>query len=158
MFYIWNSVIKTSNCNLNYHNQWNQGLIKGEKFCFRYLDFYFWHGESTSTASQLTSPASQNSQDINKVSPLLQNLDINPWYLQHIHTACARFLNGQNNNQQKTINHSLWFGSNFAEYFIIIWFIHPQSVDQLGTHKPITHFASQLLLFTQPKPTIYHKP
>ena len=31
-----------------------QGLVKGEKFCFRNLDFYFQHGESTSTASQLT--------------------------------------------------------------------------------------------------------
>ena len=35
-----------------------QGLVKGEKFCFRNLDIYFRHGESTSTAvSQLTSPA-----------------------------------------------------------------------------------------------------
>ena len=49
---------------------YEQGLIKGEKFCFRYLDFYFQHGESTSTASQLTSPASQKSKDINKVSIL----------------------------------------------------------------------------------------
>ena len=31
----------------------NQGLVKEEKFCFRYLDFYFQHGENTSTASQL---------------------------------------------------------------------------------------------------------
>ena len=51
-----------------------QGLVKGEKFCFRNLYFYFWHGESTSTASQLTSPASQKSNDLNKVSPLLQDL------------------------------------------------------------------------------------
>ena len=46
---------------------YEQGLIKGEKFCFRYLDFYFQHGESTSTASQL-------SKEINKVPLLLQNL------------------------------------------------------------------------------------
>ena len=37
---------------------YEQGLIKGEKFCFRYLDFYFQHGESTSTASQLIFQAS----------------------------------------------------------------------------------------------------
>ena len=50
------------------------GFVKGEVFCFRYLDFYFWHGESISTASQLTSTASQKSQDLNKVPLLLQNL------------------------------------------------------------------------------------
>ena len=44
-----------------------QGLVKGEKFCVRYLDFYIQHGESTSTASQLTSSASQKSKDLNKV-------------------------------------------------------------------------------------------
>ena len=53
----------------------NQGLVKGEKFFFRNLYFYFWHGENTSTASQLTSPASQKSKDLNKVSLLLQDLD-----------------------------------------------------------------------------------
>ena len=37
--------------------------------------FYFLHGEITSTASQLTSPASQKSKDINKV-PLLLDIDI----------------------------------------------------------------------------------
>ena len=52
-----------------------QGLVKGEKFCFRNLYFYIWHGESTSTASQLTSPASQKSRDLNKVLLLLQDLD-----------------------------------------------------------------------------------
>ena len=26
----------------------NQGLVKGEKFCFRNLEFYFRHGESES--------------------------------------------------------------------------------------------------------------
>ena len=51
-----------------------QALVKGEKFCFRNLDFCFGHGESTPTASQLTSPASQNSKDLNKVSLLLQDL------------------------------------------------------------------------------------
>ena len=50
-----------------------QGLVKGAKLCFRYPYFYFWHGESTSTASQLTSPASQKSKDLNKVSLLLQD-------------------------------------------------------------------------------------
>ena len=54
----------------------NQGLVKGAKLCFRYLYFYFRHGdgESTSTASQLTSPASLKSKDLNKVSLLLQDL------------------------------------------------------------------------------------
>ena len=53
-----------------------QGLVKGEKFSFRYLDFYFRNGESTSTASQLTSPASQKSKDLNKVLLLLQDLGL----------------------------------------------------------------------------------
>ena len=52
-----------------------QGLVKGAILCYRNLYFYFQHGESTSTASQLTSPSSQKSQDINKFSLLLQNLD-----------------------------------------------------------------------------------
>ena len=51
-----------------------QGLVKGVKLSFRYPYFYFQHGESTSTASQLTSPASQKSKDLNKVSLLLQDL------------------------------------------------------------------------------------
>ena len=45
----------------------NQGFVKGEEFCFRYLDFYFLHGESTSTASQ-------KSKDLNKVLLLLKDL------------------------------------------------------------------------------------
>ena len=36
-----------------------QGLVKGVILCFKTLYFYFQHGESTSTASLLTSPASQ---------------------------------------------------------------------------------------------------
>ena len=44
-----------------------QGFVKGEVFCFRYPDFYFLHGESASTASQI-------SKDLNKVPLLLQNL------------------------------------------------------------------------------------
>ena len=52
-----------------------QHLVKQEKFCFRYLDFYFRHGESTSIAYKLNSTASQKSQDINKAFFLLQNLD-----------------------------------------------------------------------------------
>ena len=56
-----------------------QGLVKGAILCFRNLYFYFWHGESTSTASQLTSPASQKSKDLNKVPLLLQDLGlVNP--------------------------------------------------------------------------------
>ena len=51
-----------------------QGLVKGARLCFRNLYFYFRHGESTSTASQLTSPASQKSKDLNKVLLLLQDL------------------------------------------------------------------------------------
>ena len=51
-----------------------QGLVKGAILCFRNLYFYFKHGESTSTASQLTSPASQKSKDLNKVLLLLQDL------------------------------------------------------------------------------------
>ena len=55
-----------------------QGLVKGGKLCFRYPYFYFRHGESTSTASQLTSPANQKSKDLNKVSLLLQDLGKDP--------------------------------------------------------------------------------
>ena len=54
-----------------------QGLVKGAKLCFRYPYFYFQHGESTSTASQITSPASQKSKDLNKVPLLLQDLGKN---------------------------------------------------------------------------------
>ena len=43
------------------------GKVKGEKFCFRYLDFYFRHGENTSIASQ-------KSKDLHKVLLLLQDL------------------------------------------------------------------------------------
>ena len=52
----------------------NQGLVKGAILCFRNLYFYIRHGESTSTASQLTSPASQKSKDLNKVLLHLQDL------------------------------------------------------------------------------------
>ena len=55
-----------------------QGVVKEAILCFRNLHFYFRHGESTSTASQLTSPASQKSKDLNKVPLLLQDLDYNP--------------------------------------------------------------------------------
>ena len=55
----------------------SQGIVKGEELCIRYCDFLFFievqaakhHGESTSTASQL-------SNKINKVPLLLQKLDI----------------------------------------------------------------------------------
>ena len=53
----------------------HQGLVKGAILCFRNLYFYFRHGESTSTASQLISPASQKSKDLNKVPLLLQDLE-----------------------------------------------------------------------------------
>ena len=56
-------------------NRVDQGLVKGAILCFRNPYFYFRHGESTSTASQLTSPASQKSKDLNKVSLLLQDHD-----------------------------------------------------------------------------------
>ena len=52
-----------------------QGLVKGAILCFRNPYFYFQHGESTSRASQLTSPASQKSKDLNNVSLFLQDLD-----------------------------------------------------------------------------------
>ena len=52
-----------------------QGLVKGAILCFRNPYFYFRHGESTSTASQLNSPASQKSKDLNKVLLLLQDLE-----------------------------------------------------------------------------------
>ena len=55
----------------------NQGLVKGAILRFRNPYFYFRHGESTSTASQLTSPVSQKSKDLNKVSLLLQDLGKN---------------------------------------------------------------------------------
>ena len=54
----------------------SQGLVKGTILCFRNPYFYFRHGESTSTASQLTSPASQKSRDLNKVLLLLQDLEL----------------------------------------------------------------------------------
>ena len=53
----------------------DQGLVKGAILWFRNPYFYFQHGESTSTASQLSSPASQKSKDLNKVPLLLQDLE-----------------------------------------------------------------------------------
>ena len=47
-----------------------QGLVKG------YPYFYFRHGESTSTASQLTFLASQKSKDLNKVLLLYKTLSV----------------------------------------------------------------------------------
>ena len=52
----------------------SQDLVKGAILFFRHPYFYFLHGESTSTASQHTSPASQKSKDLNKGSLLLQDL------------------------------------------------------------------------------------
>ena len=54
-----------------------QGLVKGAILCFRNPYFYFRHGESPSTASQLTSPAIQKSKDLTKVLLLLQDLAMN---------------------------------------------------------------------------------
>ena len=59
--------------NLTAQQSSTQGFVRGEVFCLRYLDFYFQYGESTSTASQLTSTASQKSQDLNSLH--LQNLE-----------------------------------------------------------------------------------
>ena len=59
------TILGSIKCKLNYYS--NQGFVKGEVFCFRYPDFYFLHGESASTASQI-------SKDLNKVPLLLQNL------------------------------------------------------------------------------------
>ena len=56
-----------------------QGFVKVVVFCFRYPYFYFRHGESASTASQLSYPASQKSKDLNKVSLLLQHLGLISW-------------------------------------------------------------------------------
>ena len=58
-----------------------QGLVKGAILCFRNLYFHFQHGEGTSTASQLTSPASQKSKDLNKVPLLLQDLALHTYSL-----------------------------------------------------------------------------
>ena len=52
-------------------------IIFLDKYITQGLYFYFQHGESTSIASQLTSPASQKSKDLNKVSLLLQDLGSN---------------------------------------------------------------------------------
>ena len=72
------------------NNTHNQGLVKGVKLCFRYPYFHFRHGESTSTASQLTSPASQKSKDLNKVSLLLQDLALHSSsYLSDITTITS---------------------------------------------------------------------
>ena len=60
--------------NLTAQQRSTQGLVKGAILCFRDPYFYVRHGESTSTPSQLTSPASQKSKDLNKVSLLLQDL------------------------------------------------------------------------------------
>ena len=62
-------------CSVLYIHWVGQGLVKGAILCFRNLYFYFRHGESTSTASKLTSPASQKSKDFNKVPLLLKDLD-----------------------------------------------------------------------------------
>ena len=63
---VWEKFCKLNNCYM-------RGLVKGVKLCFRYPYLYFRHGESTATASQLTSPASQKSKDL-KVFLLLQDL------------------------------------------------------------------------------------
>ena len=55
-----------------------QGLVKGAILCYRNPNFYFRHGESTSTASQLTSPANQKSKDLNQVPLLFQDLANTP--------------------------------------------------------------------------------
>ena len=87
--------------------EYRQGLVKGAKLCFRNPYFYFWHGESTSTASQLTSPASQKSKDLNKVSLLLQDLALvrNYWFLRS----------------------KIKFKKIAAQYFFVIWSFSSQN-------------------------------
>ena len=53
----------------------DQGLVKGEKFCFRNLDFFLtWRDYFYSHPTHFSS--SQESKDLNKVSLLLQDLDL----------------------------------------------------------------------------------
>ena len=66
-----------------------QGLVKGAILCFRNPYFYFQYGESTSTASQLTSPASQKSKDLNKVSLLLQDLALGTTWCWCLSWECS---------------------------------------------------------------------
>ena len=72
LYYIFLTFPKRSKVKSQKKQSSAQGLLKGEKFCFKYSVFYFWHGESSSTASQ-------KSQDINKVSLLLKDLGPAPW-------------------------------------------------------------------------------
>ena len=64
-----------------------QGFVKGKTFCFRYLDFYFQHGEYSTLqlqpANSFLQPA-KKSQDLNKVSLLLQKLDFAKEINEHI--------------------------------------------------------------------------
>ena len=82
-------IIVNYNCGI--HRQ-HQGLVKGAILCFRNLYFYFRHGESTSTASQLTSPASQKRKDLNKVSLLLQDLVLNRFESRQKKIISEKFL------------------------------------------------------------------
>ena len=75
------------------HKIWHpqpQGLVKGAILCFRNLYFYFWQGEGTSTASQLTSLASQKSKDLNKVPLLLQDIAQPPFFHFHFNFWAAQ--------------------------------------------------------------------
>ena len=56
--------------------EWLTRSCKRSDALFQKSLLYFRHGESSSTASQLTSPASQKSKALNKVSLLLQDLDL----------------------------------------------------------------------------------
>ena len=55
---LWNPSVASNQVLSGHVCSLNQGRVNGEKFSFKNLDFYFRHGESTSTASKLTSPAS----------------------------------------------------------------------------------------------------
>ena len=74
-----------------YHTQ---GLVKGEKFCFVTFIFDMEKVLLQSIASQLTSPASQKSKDINKVPLLLQDLGL---------TIKHSFVGTYNKSRQKII-------------------------------------------------------
>ena len=61
-----------------------QGLVKGALLCFR-NPYFFQHGESSSTASQLTPPASQKSKDLNKVLLLYKTLSVPVYHISMLY-------------------------------------------------------------------------
>jgi len=97
-----------------------QGLVKGAILCFRNPYLYFWHGESTSTASQLTSPVRQKSKDLNKVYVIEGFLKIDTLCFELSHSIesslnlevclsvcqCSRLLT--DNSKLKSDDYTLW--------------------------------------------------